>query len=223
MPNENFKKALSDALKADYEDSIPNIEEHKFSPKFEKKMRRLINRRNKPYYRIINTVGKRVACALFAFLVASSVTVLSVKALRETVADFFISIYEKFSTIKSVDETGTAPETIEDIYKITYDLSGFTIDYEDYDDYGRNTTYVKDDIIIFFEQFVKDFYDVNANTEDAEISTYVINGNEAIYFQDNHQYHVLIWDSGDYIISLSSNIGKDALIEIAESVQKAEK
>lgn len=222
MPNENFKKALSDALKADYEDSIPNIEEHKFSPKFEKKMRRLINRRNKPYYRIINTVGKRVACALFAFLVASSVTVLSVKALREAFADLFISIYEKFSTIQSADETGTAPETIEDIYEITYDLSEFIIDYDYLDDYSRYITYIKDDFVIYFEQYTKEMYDENVNTEDAEISTYVINGNEAIYFQDNNQYHVLIWDSGDYIISLSSNIGKDALIEIAESVQKVE-
>lgn len=222
MSNENFKKALSDALKADYEDSIPNIEEHKFSPKFEKKMRRLINRRNKPYYRIINTVGKRVACALFAFLVASSVTVLSVKALREAFADLFISIYEKFSTIQSANETGTAPETIEEIYEITYDLSEFIIDYDYLDDYSRYITYIKDDFVIYFEQYTKEMYDKNVNTEDAEISTYVINGNEAIYFQDNHQYHVLIWDSGDYIISLGSNIGKDALIEIAESVQKVE-
>lgn len=222
MPNENFKKALSDALKADYENSIPNIEEHRFSPKFEKKMAKLINRRNKPYYRIINTVGKRVACAVFAFLVASSITVLSVKALRENVADFFIGIYEKFSTIKSADKTGTAPETIEDIYEITYDLSEFTIDYEDYDDYSRDTTYIKDNMVIYFNQFVKDFYDMSANTEDSEILTYIINGHEAIYFQDNHQYHVLIWDNGDYIISLGSNIGKDALIEIAESVQIVE-
>jgi len=41
-------------------------------------------------------------------------------------------------------------------------------------------------------------------------------------FCDNHNYITVIWDNGDYIISLGSNLGKNALIEIAESVQKAE-
>lgn len=224
MFEDNFRKALYDALTPEYDNLFPDtVEEHVFSSKFEKKMKKLIKRRKKPYYRIINTVGKRVACALLAFLVASSVTVLSVKALREAVADFFISIYEKFSTVQSADETGTAPEIIEDIYEITYDLSGFTIYYEDYNEYSRYITYIKDDIVIDYEQYTKEMYDKNVNTEDAEISTLIINGHEAFYFQDNNQYYNLIWDNGDYIISLGSNIGEDTLIDIAESVQIVEK
>lgn len=93
-------------------------------------------------------------------------------------------------------------------------MSGFTIDYEDYNEYSRYTTYIKDDIVIYYEQYTKEMYDENVNTEDAEIATLIINGHEAIYFQDNNQYYTLIWDNGDYIISLGSNIGKDALIEI---------
>lgn len=223
MYENNFTKALYDALTPEYDNLIHDtIEEHVFSAKFEKKMKKLIKRRKKPYYRIINTVGKRVACAVLAFLVASSATVLSVKALREAVADFFISIYEKFSTIQSADETGTTPETIEDIYEITYDLSGFTIDYEDYNEYSRNISYVNDDILIDFQQYTKEMYDENVNTEGANISTIIINSYEAIYFRDNHQYDCMIWDNGDYIIVLYSNIGKNALINIAESVQKVE-
>ncbi len=222
MNESNFKKALYAALIPEYEKILSEQKtEHEFSSKFNKDMQKLVKRRRKPYYKLINTVGKRVACVVIAFIVASSVTILSVEALRNAVADFFVSIFEKFSTVQPIEDD-SAPLTIEDIYEITYNLSEFTIDYEEYDDYSRNTTYVKDDITIYFEQFVKGVYNVNINTEDAEISTYVINGHEAIYFQDNHQYHVLIWDAGDYIISLSSNIGKDALISIAESVQKVE-
>lgn len=221
MPDESFRKALSDALRADYEESIPNIDEHKFSPKFEAKMRKLINRHNKPYYRITNTVGKRVACIVIAFLVASSVTILSVEALRNAVADFFISIYEKFSTVQPIEDD-SAPLTIEDIYEITYDLSEFTIDYENYNEYSINISYVNDDISIDFQQYTKEMYDENVNTEGSDISTIIINSYEAIYFRDNHQYDCLIWDNGDYIIVLYSNIGKDALISIAESVQKVE-
>ena len=38
MSDDNFRKALSDALTTYYETSIPYIEEHDFSPEFDKKM-----------------------------------------------------------------------------------------------------------------------------------------------------------------------------------------
>ena len=184
-------------------------------------MNKLIKRRNKPYYKIINTIGKRVACVAVVIIVVSSITVMSVDALRNAVADFFISIYETFSTVQSTKDNN-APSTIEDIYEITYNLTDFTLEYEDYTEYSRNTTYVRDDIIIDYKQYTKEMYDENINTENAEITFIDINGYEAIYFIDNHNYSNIVWDNGDYIITLFSNVGKDALIDIAKSVQKVE-
>ena len=153
---------------------------------------------------------------------ASSVTVLSVDALRNAVADFFVSIYEKFSTVQSVDEDKTAPTTIEDIYAITYNLDGYKVVFENNNEFSRDITYVNSDIIIEFSQYTKDMYNKNVNTEDAEISTTEINGTEAIIFLDNHNYYHIIINSDDYVFDISSNNGKDALIDIAESVQKVE-
>ena len=222
MNESNLKKALFDALSPEYEkDLSENETDHDFSAKFSKDMKKLIKRRKKPYYKLINTVGKRVACVLAIFIIASSFTIMSVDALRNVVANFFVEIYEKFTTIQS-DEVNDTPTTIEEIYGITYNLSEFSIDYEDHTDYSRNITYVKDNISIDFKQYTKKMYDENVNTEGAEISTVLINEHEAIYYCDNHNYDCLIWDNGDYIIVLCSNIGKDALIEIAESVQKVE-
>ena len=196
--------------------------EHVFSSDFERKMQKLIKRRKKPYYKIINTLGKRVACIAVIVLVASSVTVLSVDALRNAVADFFVSIYEKFSTVQSVDEDKPAPTTIEDIYAITYNLDGYKVVFENNNEFSRDITYVNSDIIIEFSQYTKDMYNKNVNTEDAEISTTEINGTEAIIFLDNHNYYNIILNSDDYVFDIGSNIGKDALIDIAESVQKVE-
>lgn len=223
MANEKFKKALYDALIPEYVDMLPSCDEveHEFSPQFEKKMNKLIKRRNKPYYKIINTIGKRVACVAVVIIVVSSITVMSVDALRNAVADFFISIYETFSTVQSTKDNN-APSTIEDIYEITYNLTDFTLEYEDYTEYSRNTTYVRDNIIIDYKQYTKEMYDENINTENAEITFIDINGYEAIYFIDNHNYSNIVWDNGDYIITLFSNVGKDALIDIAKSVQKVE-
>lgn len=184
-------------------------------------MKKLISRRNKPYYRIINTAGKRTACAAVIVLVASSVTIMNVEALRNAFSDFFISIYEKFSTVQPVEDD-SAPETLEEIYAITYNLNDFEVVYNKENEYSYYITYAKDDTVIYFSQYTKEMYDSNVNTEDAEILTIDINGHKAIYFTDNQNYNHLIWDNGDYIISLGSNINKNILIEMAKSVQKVE-
>lgn len=221
MANEKFKQALTEALMPEYEINVPVSEEHTFSPKFEKRMKKLIKRRNKPYYKMINTFGKRTACAAAVMLILSSVTIMNVDALRNAFSDFFIRTYEKFSNVQPVEDS-TAPENLKNIYEITYNLDDFKVIYENKDIFSYNITYLKDDIVIDFNQYIKN-YNFNVNTEDAEEITNIdINRHDAICFFDNHNYYNLIWDNGDYIISLSSNIGKDALIDIAKSVQKVE-
>ena len=221
MTNEIFKRAIFEALTQEYENSIPNTEEHIFSPKFEKEMSRLIKRREKPYYKIINTFGKRAACFTVGILVASSLTIMNVEALREAFIKFVVNVFEKFSIVQSVD-ANDSPETIEDIYEITYDLSGYSYDLWSCDDISRLAEYTNGEIYINFGQHIKAEYDVLLNTENADIEIIKINGHEAIYYMDNHNYHHIIWDNDDYIISLGSNIGKTTLIDIADSVQKVE-
>lgn len=175
----------------------------------------------RPYYKLINTFGKRAACVVCAVLAVSSVTVFSVDALRNRVSELFVDKHSTYSNIQ-FDNKGNAPETIETIYEIGYDLSDFSIDYERYTEYSRHILYSKDDISIDFVQYTKDMYDENVNSEGAEILTININGYDAIYFRDNHDYDFIIWDNEEYIFRLHSNIGKDKLMEIAESVHKAE-
>lgn len=102
------------------------------------------------------------------------------------------------------------------------DLSGYTIDYEEYDDYSRNIAYVKGDVIIDYYQVVKYKYDLLWNTEDTNMEKVMISDFEAVYFYDNHNFETIVWDDGEYIFSIGSNIGKDALIDIAKSVKKVE-
>lgn len=221
MANDIFKSAIFEALTQEYVNSVPNTEEHIFSDKFEKKMSKLIKRREKPYYKCINTFRKRAACFIIGILIASSLTIMNVEALREAFVKFVVNIFEKFSIVQSVD-INDSPETIEDTYEITYNLSDFAIDYEEYDFCCRNITYIRDTDVIDFFQYTKKTYDVLLNTENTDIETIVINGHQAIYYIDNHNYHHIIWDNGDYIISISSNISKTVLIDIANSVQKIE-
>lgn len=221
MTNEIFKRAIFEALTQEYENSIPDMEKHIFSPKFEKEMSKLIKRREKPYYKMINTFGKRAACFTVGILVASSLTIMNVDALREAFIKFVVNVFEKFSIVQSVD-ANDSPETIEDIYEITYDMSKYSVDYEERNEIFYNIIYSNENIIVNYNQWIKSEYDMLLNTENADIETIMINGHEAIYYMDNHNYHHIIWDNDDYIISLGSNISKTTLIDIADSVQKVE-
>lgn len=221
MQNEKFRNAIHEAMERDYRNLTKTSEKHVFSDKFEKKMHKLIQRRNKPYYRIINSSAKRAACIAAGIIIVSSATIMSVDALRNAVINFIVRTFEKFSIVQTVDD-GSAPEIIEEKYEITYDLNDYTIDYHEYNETFRNTVYVNDNYVIDFSQYTKSAYDLLINTENAETTAIDINGKEAVYFYDNHNYSHIIWDIGDYIIDVSSNINKSELIKIVNSVKKIE-
>lgn len=221
MQNEKFKQALAAALIRECSDSIPQTQEHEFSPEFERKMNRLIRRQKRPYIKLINTVGKRAACIAVCLAAAISAANFTGEAGRGKFLSFYVDSFTEGSHF-TAEPDPDAPTEIEDIYAITHDLSDYEIYFEDYDETSRKINYRKDDISITFSQHVKKSYNRTLNTEGALIQTIKLENYEAVYFCDNHNYHFLIFDNGDYVIYLNSNIGKDALIDIAESVQKVE-
>lgn len=216
-----LKSALSEALTDFYIDSIPESDKHIFSDAFNKKMGKLLKTKRKPYYRWVNTAGKRIAIIIIAVFIAGTATALSVEAIRKKVFGFFIEIFEKYSIIQH-DGEESAPESIEDIYEITCDLVEYTVLYEEITASFINRIYVKDKVEIDYSQWVKGEYKQNWNTEDAEIEHIEINGYKAIIFTDNHHYNHIIWENHEYIFTLSTNMDKNSLIRIAEFVRKAE-
>lgn len=90
--------------------------------------------------------------------------------------------------------------------------------------YGQNhnVIYRKDDEVIIFYQTVTSEYNSIWNTENSDFETIIIDGNEAIYFKDNHNYKTIIWYNGEYVISIGSNIDKNSLLNLTRFVQKVE-
>lgn len=219
---EKFIKALNDIVTDECDILLRYEEEHEFSESFERDMKRLVSQRKKPYFRMINTVGKRVACVAAVLLIGTFTTVMNVEAARSAIAEFFIGVYEKFSTFISADSDNEAPEKIEQLYEITCGLDWFVVNWEVADDLVYNVTYLNEPYIVDFKQSVKSEYDTNWNTEDTSIETIMIDEYEAVYFLDNHNYHHLVWNTEDYVFSVSTNVGKDELIEMSKSVQKVE-
>lgn len=223
MEKEKFKQALYSALIPEYaaimreaDDTPPEL-----SPGFEKRMKKIIKRRNKPYYKLINTVVKRAACIAVIILAATSVTIIGVKAIKEVIS----SLSVKTVSVIELNITGNEPQTLEELYDITYDLSDYKVVTDSrnehiYHKYYRNP--IDDYTSIELKQYVKSFFDTTTYP-DAPITSIDINGYEAFLYPSHIlDFHYLIWDNGDYIIQLKSNVDKNTLIEIAESVQKVE-
>lgn len=49
-----------------------------------------------------------------------------------------------------------------------------------------------------------------------------INGNDGYVVELGNNEYYISWDNGDYIFDITGNIGENALIEMANSVQKVE-
>lgn len=224
MTEKEYKQCIAQALRPEYEQQLSEeVVEHTFSPEFEEQMDKLIKRRRKPYYSIVNTVGKRVAVVILAFVMVSFTTIMSVEALRKPFLKFITNMFSTHSEIKSdPDDSKEYPKTIESKYDITNGVNGYGRDVLCDESSKVSLHYSLGDNLIEFEQRVVDGFTGYYNTEDAAIEHIDINGHDAMGWVDNHNYYNMIWNNGEYVIVISSNISKSELIEMAKSVQKVE-
>ena len=65
-------------------------------------------------------------------------------------------------------------------------------------------------------------FDVNVNTEDRTMEYIEINGCDGFIVDISNEVSYISWDNGEYIFEISGSIGKNELISVAETVQKAE-
>lgn len=129
-----FSKALDEVVDARLDDYVETLEvdkRYEFSEKYNKKINKLIKHREKPYFTLICTTGRRVACFVTALLILSFSS-LSVKAVREAVCDFFMNIFSDHTEIIADSEIENSyPHSIDEEYHISSLPNGFKqVDYD---------------------------------------------------------------------------------------------
>ena len=129
-----FSKALDEVVDARLDDYVETLEvdkRYEFSEKYNKKINKLIKHREKPYFTLICTTGRRVACCVAALLILSFSS-LSVKAVREAVCDFFMNIFSDHTEIIADSEIENSyPHSIDEEYHISSLPNGFKqVDYD---------------------------------------------------------------------------------------------
>ncbi len=215
----NLLTALQRSLDIECEHiSELDIQEHEFSAKFEKKMKKLVQRREKPYFELISTAGRRAACVI-VILAAISASVFSVKAVREAVYDFIVKHFADHDEVSAICDDD-CPQTIQDEYYISNLPNGFTETEYGKDSVSLYTVYTADnDKFIMFEQYVKPSYNVLIDNEHTSLDIYTDSDEQTYSIYESYEDHTIIWDNGEYVFEISGNLNKDEMLELCRSIK----
>ncbi len=209
---EIYNMELCDSLPHDYE-----LENITFSESFDSKMQKLLKLEQKPYFYMINTVGKRVAIIILSVLIALTATTFSVKALREAVIDFITETFKTHTKISvNVDETPqqknvkkVCPHYIPQGYEIESELDFGTM-YRIIFNNDQNNP-------IEYNQKFNYGTSYNANTENIEYERIQINSLDGISYTKDECRTVIFADEV-YYYTIQGNASIEELIKMAESI-----
>ena len=220
---EILRKAF-DIIAREEAKSLPTPEECThitFSEEFEQKMQKLINKEKKPYYYLINTVGKRVACVIIAVLLALTSVTFGVKAIREAVIDFFVETFEKFSIVGFKDEDISSKlDYIETYYTPTYIPEGYELKKDEKILTYRRMHFMSGNDYIEFRQNTLQLLSTYIDTEDCDTESVLVSGHKGFY-SNKDGTALLYWNDCNYsyYIRFDSVIEKQEIIKMAESIK----
>lgn len=221
MNMELNQSLLKDALSIYAErlaESLPTKEECAhitFSPGFEKRMKRMIREHQKFYYFWFNTIAKRVASAVLLVILGLAVTTFGVKAWRESLIDFVIKSYERFTEIDV---------TVEDVFQHvvnrvepTYIPNGFVVEKRNGSSVNYKVIYKRNDgeLLTFSQNLISS--DKGIDTEDGEYRTVIINGYDGI-LNNKNGYTMIVFCSDEYMFTIFGSVGEEELLQMAKSI-----
>lgn len=219
----NLYRAFEETAVSRIIEKVPQMPDHKFSRRFERKMKKLIRYGYREPVRYHKVTLKRLFICITAALIAAVIMAFSVTAVRDFFKNFFMEVFGTHTTVQYAEKSKT-PDFIEDVYTIAVPKSFELVYQDEIYEYSPYVGYMYSDNenYIIFSQYTQNAYDVNVNTENRPLDYIEINGHDG-YIVDlgNNEYYIS-WDNGDYIFILTGNVGKNALTDVANSVKKVE-
>jgi len=226
----NDREMYAQALRFSMESDIAEYEkqpDHKFSRRFERRMKKLISQGNTLQYTPVRArMPLKKALAIAAIIVlASTLLVGATIAGYKLWESFYFRDNVSFSTMY-ISQIEGAPKTLEEKYDIGADMSGYvrTVDFENEYIFTVDYDVPNTDKWLTFEQRTREACEQTwLWTEDAIVKprAIVVNGYKGITYQEKTGCICLYWDTGDYIFGIGANpISEEELMRLAESVQR---
>ncbi len=219
MSNELFNNILQkvcDEEFAEYE----KIEEHKFSIRHRRKMKKLFCEYDKKCAsNVPEKQTVRFRRRVTAVVIAAVVLITSCLTVGALTGGFKFTLKSDHTAMFNIDYEN-APQTIEYLYYISalpdkYKLTTSDIDIalSAYFYYETN-----DEHIYYFGQVVKSAYKSYLNTEKYKMEEVVIDNKNGVFIAFESE-SLLVWDNGDYVLEIYGNFTKEEMLNLAKSVK----
>lgn len=197
-------------------------EKYKFSKEYIAKRKEVIASFNKSSPKHIKHFGRRIAIALIAAIMISTITVFAYKPSRK----FIINKFSNHSEITISDNSNgkdTYKGRIERKYSITVP-EDYALDEEssvETDEFIIYTYYNSDKTkSILFEQQTYDSFKSNIDNERTGLITKTDKyGQEIMVYSTDDIGVLFIWDNGEYVFNLSADMSEEELMKIYYSVK----
>lgn len=219
MSREELDRAFRVVASMEFAD-IPHEESNvniTFSEPFTRKMETLIRKQKSPWWALVSTASKRVACFIIV-LITLFATSMSVKAIREPVVAFFKEIHETFIEYFF---KGDVTEEITRYYSLTYVPDGFCLTLKERDDISNLIKYEHEDgRMILLEQNPTSVGTPRFDNENNKLTKMEIQG-VLVEIYENKSGTNAVWTKDGYLFRLTcySNFHIDEIITIIKSVQ----
>lgn len=198
MTRNELNQALREAVMSEFAD-VPDESQiaFAFSEKFEQKMRKLIVRQKKSYWKYVNTAKKRVAIAVISLL-SMLMLAMSNEDVRASMLQWCENVYKEY--IHYYFE-GATTKVIEHEYQLTVIPDGFEIVYE-YRDSETVTIAYENQIgnYIQFRQQVTENFDTYVDNEKGKWNTVLINNKDVKLFDYTTLMGAMWIEDGYYML-----------------------
>lgn len=216
-----LSKALGEVFEPQIDEFMQTVElksDYIFSDKYKRKINKLIKRREKPYFKLICTTGRRIVCTAAAVIIILA-SALSVEAVREAIHDFLMNIFKGHTAVSVSGTIEDYPAVIEEEYEISNLPEGFELTDYYADDKSVLVAYFNEEKYILFEQIIyRDFIE-NLDNSHSELEYYTdVSGQEYLVQNTGHNYCV-IYNNGRYVIQITSNLDKKETINLCKDTK----
>lgn len=219
MSNELLKNILQEMCDeefAEYEKS----EEHKFSLRHRRKMKKLFREYEKKYAsNVLEKKPVRFRRRVAAVVIAAVVLITSCFTVGALTGGFKFTPKTDHTEIFNIDYEN-APQTIEYLYYISALPDEYKLTTADVDIALSAYFYYEtdDEHIYYFGQIVKSVYKSYINTEKYKMEEVIINNKNGVFIAFESE-SLLVWDNGDYVLEIYGNFTKDEMLNLAKSVK----
>ncbi len=199
---------------------LPEPEDCRFeaSPGFERKMRRLIERTDRPAAYWLKRSG---ACLLLIVLLGGSVLTLSSRA-RAAFFGWTMEVFDSFFEYRYTGENAPAPENV--VYRPAWIPDGFAVDEEVHTHNGAEVYYenTEGQLILFAYSMYNEGTAIQIDGDNIEVqSVHVGNYSADLYIdRDEGENSALVWADTERktLFQILAPLSGDELVKMAESV-----